>query len=98
MNDGDFVASNGWLQKLMHRKVLTIRRVMTHCQKSPATLISTLVDFIFYNRKKHQQRQYPYGNIFTADETAIFIDPSRVLVLQMWEQKNKKLKRSLKVD
>ena len=62
----------------MHRKVLTIWAVTTHCQKSPVTLTPTLVDFIVYNRKKHQQRQYPYGNIFAADETAVFIDPAGI--------------------
>jgi len=60
----------------MMRKELTLRRVTTQCQKSPVSLTQTLVNLVLFVRKKCEERQYPFGSVFAADETAVFIYPS----------------------
>uniref|UniRef100_A0A914WZ70 HTH CENPB-type domain-containing protein n=1 Tax=Plectus sambesii TaxID=2011161 RepID=A0A914WZ70_9BILA len=75
MVEGAFVASNGWLDKFMERNGFSLRRVTTQCQKTPAVLAPSLVNFVMFIRKKRMERRYPYGQVYAADETAVWIDP-----------------------
>ena len=75
LTEEKFTASNGWVQKFMNRNNLSLRRVTTSCQKVPADLISTLMNFFFYVRKLRMEGKYPDSHIYAADETAIWIDP-----------------------
>ena len=75
MKDCTFVASNGWLEKFMNRNSLSLRRVTTQCQKTPAELAQSLVNFVMFTRKKRMEYAYHPANVFAADETAVWIDP-----------------------
>lgn len=70
-----FIASNGWLQKFMKRNGLTIRCVTMQCQKSSVLLIP-FVSIFFYIHNMRLKRQYSYGQVYAADETAVWIDPA----------------------
>ncbi len=78
-----FVASNGWLDKFMKRYDLGFRRATTVCQKPPSEYIPKLVSFVMFIRKERIQRQYPYGCIYAADETAVWIDNPVLLLSKL---------------
>ena len=82
LKEGAFVASEGWLQKFMTRNGLSLRRVTSQCQKPPAIVAPALVKFVMFIRSsKRLERKYPYGHVFAADETAVWIDPAGVVFL-----------------
>ena len=69
-----FVASNGWLVKLMKRNHLSLRRRTTITQKDPSHLVSKLVGYVMHVRRLSINCNYSPGSIIAMDETAVWSD------------------------
>ena len=52
-----FSASRGWLEKLMYRNGLSLRRRTTQAQTTPDKIIEKLVSYIFYIRRLKEKKQ-----------------------------------------
>uniref|UniRef100_A0A914WP73 HTH CENPB-type domain-containing protein n=1 Tax=Plectus sambesii TaxID=2011161 RepID=A0A914WP73_9BILA len=74
MVEDAFIANNGWLEQFMERNGFRLRRVTTQCQKPPAVLAPSLVNFVMFICKKRMERRYPYGQVYAADEMVVWID------------------------
>ena len=73
-HDGDFVASTGWLNNVMKRHGLSLRRKTTVAQKDPDNLIGKLVSYILRVRKLRQNFDYQPRDIIAFDETPVCAD------------------------
>ena len=71
-----FRASIGWLQKFLNRHNFRLRRPTTVCQKPPDQYEKTIVNFIMFMRNKRREREYQFGRILAANETAVWLDAS----------------------
>ena len=69
-----FVASSGWLQQLMSRHGLAIRRKTTESQKDPEKLIDKLIGYILQIRRQRGKIAYHDKDIIAMDETAVWQD------------------------
>lgn len=77
----EFQASEGWLFKFMRRKLLSLRRTTTSCQKVPADFVGQIERFIRFIRGLRLTNLYPLTNIYGADELGLWIDsPSETTV------------------
>lgn len=73
-NSKEFVFSNGWLMRFMHRQKLSCRRRTTTGQKVPKDVIEKLVNFVVYTRQIRKKHNYALPEIIAADETAVWPD------------------------
>lgn len=72
--EGQFVASEGWMTKFLDRNGLVLRRSTTVCQKPPADYIEKILKFFVYVRSLRERFKYPDNCIIACDETAIWYD------------------------
>jgi len=75
-SSAEFRASRGWLEKFLDRHNFRLRRPTTVCQKPPAEYEKAIVNFLMFVRKKRREREYQFGRIYAADETAVWLDAS----------------------
>ena len=64
----DFRASEGWLEKLMSRNGLSLRRRTTQAQEIPEQIIDKVISYILYIRQLKQRNNYDLDCIFAMDE------------------------------
>ena len=67
----DFRASEGWLEKFMSRKGLSLRRRTTQSHKTPQQIIDKVISYILYVRQLKQRNNYDLDCIIAMDETAV---------------------------
>lgn len=69
-----FSFSNGWLDKFMARKNLSLRRKTTTCQKPPSQMADKVTNFIVFIRRLRIKYNYLPSSIIACDETAVWLD------------------------
>ena len=70
----NFSGSNGWLEQLMARNGLSLRRATTVCQKPPTELVQRITDFLVYMRQVRTRGNYPLNLIYAADKVGVWLD------------------------
>jgi len=72
--NGNFSASNGWLDRFMKRKRLTIRRITTSGRELPRDAPIQINQFLA-KCEPYMQMDFDRDSLLNADETSIYIDP-----------------------
>ena len=73
-DEESFQASTRWLNRLMTRKGLSLRKKTTVCQPPPSACIEKLVDFIMHVRRLRIRHKFTNESIYAMDETACWMD------------------------
>ncbi len=85
--DGDFSASQGWVENFLRRNGFSLRRRTTDSQRLPQDLIPKVSSFILRVRKSRQEHQYPLSAIGSMDETPLWLDmPGDTTVARVGER------------
>lgn len=69
--------SNGWLEGFLERTSLVLRRVTSTPKLGAADVVERGVKFVAHVQKLIADYDIQYSNIYTMDETAVFLDHSR---------------------
>ena len=69
-----FVAGRGWLEELLKRNGLSLRRRTTTAQKDPNAMVDKLVVYVVENRRLQGKFNYQADSIIAMDETVIWAD------------------------
>ena len=72
--DGEFSASDGWLQNFMKRKGISLRRRTTISQQIPREMGQKVASHLLTIRKLRQVHCYRADQIAAMDETGIWLD------------------------
>ena len=67
-------ASKGWLEKIMQRNGLSLRRHTSVAQKDPELLVSKVVSYILRVRRLREKFSYQPADIIAFDETPLWAD------------------------
>ena len=71
----NFSASNGWLNRFLHRKRFSFRRVTTSGRDLPANAAATVKTFLSECGAAYQQPGFDRDSLLNGDETSIYLDP-----------------------
>ena len=69
-----FDANNGWLSRFMVRYNWTRRRRTSVCQKLPPEYEKKIANYVYFVRKQRKEKAYDLGDIYAADETAVWLN------------------------
>ena len=74
LENEEFKASRGWLEKFMPRNNLSLRRKTSIAQKDPEKLIAKLVSYVIQIRRMQKANNYQDAQIIAMDETPVWSD------------------------
>ena len=69
-----FMASNRWVNNLMHRNGFSLRRKTKPAQQDPELLIDRLILYILHVYRLSIKYKYPPSSITTMDQTSVWND------------------------
>ena len=74
VDNDDFKASRGWLEKFMKRNGLSLRRKTSVAQQDPDRMLAKLVSYVFQVRWLQEKHKYKASDIIAMDETPAWSD------------------------
>ena len=74
LENEEFKASRGWLEKFMRCNNLTLRRKTSIARKDPEKLIAKLVSYVIQIRRMQKANNYQDAQIIVMDETPVWSD------------------------
>ena len=67
VDNDDFKASRGWLEKFMKRNGLSLRRKTTVAQQDPDRMVGKLVSYVIQVRRLQEKHNYKASDIIAMD-------------------------------
>lgn len=74
VDNDDFKASRGWLEKFMKRNDLSLRRKPSVAQQDPDRMVAKLVSYVIHVRRLQEKHKYKASDIIGTDETPVWCD------------------------
>jgi len=74
VDNDDFKASRGWLEKFMKQNGLSLRRKTNVAQQDPDRMVAKLVSYVIQVRRLQEKHNYKASDIIAMDETPVWCD------------------------
>ena len=72
VDNNNFKASRGWLEKFMKRNGLSLRRKNSFAQQDPDRMVAKLVSYVIQVRRLQEKHKYKASDIIAMDETPVW--------------------------
>ena len=87
-DEGDFKASNGWLDKFLKRNGFSLRKRTTVCQRTPDEYIPKLVSFVYHLGEVRNNGKFPDEYVYVMDELSLWLEPLSETTINVKGDKN----------